>query len=457
MKRRSFLKHSAMAFGATFFASRPGFSRTGNAPASLLFDTADHGRPPVDVPVVKPWRAIELDPDYGGFWVVAGDVDGDGEVEIVSAQNFNKDDVHYTSAAACQKLDGTVLWRWGNPEIGRRTLHHDVACQIHDWDGDGRAEVVLLTKGMLIALDGATGEEKQRFPIPEQAADCLVFCDLSGKGRPEEVLVKDRYRNIWAYNRQGEQLWTVLGPGGHRTAHQPRPMDINGDGREEIFAGFAMLNPDGSERWVLRDMEGLSGHLDCARIVRRGATPEAFRIAITCCGGNNIAMVDGNGALVWEHPGHHFESIQVGRIIPGRDSFQLLVDIDHRAQGEAPLWVFDEDGTHLGRIMTDSCRLHNLVDWTGNGCHDIVVGDMRGLYDHRGMRIALFDDPRANDAVFTHLGQGASGVHVGDMTGNGIPDIMLNSHTMAYIYRNENGIRPETPPPLGTGLNVTLY
>ncbi len=155
--------------------------------------------------------------------------------------------------------------------------------------------------------------------------------------------------------------------------------------------------------------------------------------------------VDGNGALIWEHSGHHFESINVGRVIPGRDSLQLVVDIDHRPRGEAPLWVFDEDGAHLGQIMTHYCRSHTLLDWTGNGYDNIVIGSVRGLFDHQGERIGTFDAP------------GASHVHIGDMTGDGLPDIILYSDTAVYIFRNEHGTQPDTPPPLGTGLNVTLY
>jgi rhamnogalacturonan endolyase len=58
----------------------------------------------------------------------------------------------------------------------------------------------------------------------------LVFADLSGKGRPTDVLVKTRYRRIWAYDQGGELLWNVTDPGGFRTAHQARPIDIDGDG-----------------------------------------------------------------------------------------------------------------------------------------------------------------------------------------------------------------------------------
>jgi len=221
------------------------------APAAefALFDVLDNGIADPAVPEIAPWKTIALDPDYGGQWVVAGDVDGDGAVDIVSAENFNEVDTHYTSAVAAQRLDGSVIWRWGNPDVGRKNWHHDVACQIVDWDGDGKNEVVVSAETAIVELDGATGAEKRRIPLEKGASDCLVFCDLSGVGRPTDVLAKDRYENIWAYNRAGELLWHVNRPGGYRTAHQPRPMDIDGDGHDELMAGFAMLHHDGSGRW----------------------------------------------------------------------------------------------------------------------------------------------------------------------------------------------------------------
>lgn len=169
----------------------------------IYFDTKDVGRPNSNVPLIQPWKIVRLDPDYGGQWVLAADLNEDGAVDILSCENFNKDDVHYTTTAVAQNLDGSVLWRWGNPDIGRKNWHHDVACQIHDWNGDGKYEVVLCTKGFLVELEGATGRELRRIPIPDEATDCLVFCNLSGGSYPSDVLVKDRYHQIWAYNREG--------------------------------------------------------------------------------------------------------------------------------------------------------------------------------------------------------------------------------------------------------------
>jgi hypothetical protein len=428
------------------------FSLSAGAAEPLFFDVNDTGPAPVEVPAVKPWKVVPFEPDYGGQWVVAGDLDADGAVEFVACENHNVGDVHYTSTAVAQELDGTVLWRWGDPEIGRKNWHHDVACQIHDWDGDGQAEVVLATKGAIVELDGRTGREKRRIRIPAEATDCLAFADLAGRGRPTDVLVKDRYHNIYAYNSAGTLLWHATDPGGYLTAHQPRPIDLDGDGRDKIAAGYALLNADGSVRWTFKSstIDIRRGHLDCLRLVRRGAKPEDTRLVLTLCGANGIAMLDGNGTVIWERVGSHFESLDLGRVIAGRPGPQILVDIDHQPRGKGPLWLLDENGALLGRINTRYARHHHLLDWTGDGLDEIFNADSGAIYDGRGRRIATLAAPPAGDGAERSL-------LVGDFTGDGVPDVALVTTTALYIFRNENGAKSARPVGLGTELNFTFY
>ncbi len=429
----------ALFAGMTGCATKPEFP---------CFNTKDTEAPGGAVPLLAPWKTVALNADYAGMWFVAGDVDGDGVPEIVTAKNFNQDDMHYTSSVAVQKLDGSTLWTWGDPKIGRKELHHDVACQIHDWDGDGRNEVVVATKGALVELDGRTGAERLRIPIQEDATDSITFCSLSGGAHAETALVKDRYHNIWAYTRDGKLQWTVKDPGGFKTAHQPRPMDIDGDGIDEIFAGYAMLNADGSVRWVVQSaaVRNSFGHLDCARMMTPGGAPEKTRIALTFCGGNNLAVLDGNGRVVWEISGHHFESVEVGRILPEEPAPQLLVDIDHQPYGNSPIWVVGCDGKVLGQLVTNYSRQHRLIDWNGDGFDEFLIGSDHSLYNHAGKRVATFDVP-----------DGSLLPHVGDMDGDGRKDVLFNTGDAVYIFRNDKGAKSATPIPIGTGINVTLY
>lgn len=407
-------------------------------------------------PVIQPWRTIALDPEYSGAWVVAGDLDGDGAVEIVSARNVDNNDVHFTSAVVAQRLDGSVLWRWGDPKIGRKKLHHDVACQIYDWDGDGKNEVVLCGDGFLFELDGATGREKRRLPLPKDAGDCLAFVNVSGNLRPTDVLVKTRYTQIWAFNREWKQLWTVTNPGGYRTAHQPVAVDLDGDGRDEIMAGFAMLNADGSTRWVFKSqtVEQSHGHCDAFRLVRAANRPEDARFVITMCGANGIAMLDGNGKPLWEVGGEHFESVDVGRICADAEGLQFAVDIDHRPWGDGPVWVIDEQGRVRTKIKTDYSRHHALLDWTGDGLDDIVIAQSRMIYDGQGRILATLSmDPKDDANGEERLAL------TGDFTGDRVPDVLLTTRAMTHvmIYLNELGKKPTSPAPLGTGVNFTLY
>ncbi|HNS19619.1 MAG TPA: hypothetical protein PKH24_03930 [Sedimentisphaerales bacterium] len=418
----------------------------------LLFDTNDAGATSRDVGPVKPWKVVPLDPEYGGQWVVAADLDADDRVEFVACENHNVGDVHYTSTAVAQDLDGEVLWRWGDPNVGRKHWHHDVACQIHDWDGDGRPEVVLATQGAIVELDGRTGREKRRIRIPDEATDCIAFADLSGRGRPTDVLVKDRYRNLYAYDRSGELLWHVTDPGGYRTAHQARPIDLDRDGTDEIAAGCAMLNADGSIRWVFKSstIDLNRGHLDCIRLLRRGERPEDVRLVLTLCGANGIAMIDGNGKTLWERTGSHFESIDIGCVTPERAGLQILVDIDHQPFGKGPLCLLDEAGVLLGRINTDYARHHDLLDWDGDGFDEIFNAHSGAIYDSDGRRIATLAAPPAAD-------KGERSILAGDFTGDGVMDVALVTTTSVYVFKNDKGVRRAGRTSLGTELNFTLY
>jgi hypothetical protein len=417
------------------------------------YNTRDPGPDTDTVPILRAWKSIRLDPDYAGQWVVTGDLDGDGVAEIVSARNVDESDVHYTSAVCAQQLNGKVLWRWGDPTVGRKQLHHDVACQIYDWDGDGQREVVLLTDEFLVELDGRTGRERRRLPIPAQASDCLVFANLSGDEHASEVLLKTRYTQIWALDYNGKKLWTVRQPGGYRTAHQPRPVDLDADGTDEIVAGYSLLNADGTLRWTItsRSVDLSRGHLDTCRLLRRGDTLQEMRLVLTCCGANNLAMVDGNGRPCWEVSGHHFESLQFAEILPDVDGQEILVDIDHRPRGESPVWVVSERGEPLTQITGEYSRHHQLLDWTGDGISEIVVAQSRGLFNGRGERIGTFQiDPEFLDSDEILIS-------VGDMTGDGLPDVTLSTLSAVFIFENPSPLPAHPDVPQGCGSNFTLY
>ena len=422
-----------------------------------LFDVHAHAPDQDDVPVVKPWRHMVIDPDHAAAWIVAGDVDGDGEMEIVGARNRRDSDGHYVTAISAHKLDGTLLWSWGRHSAGHAELGYDVACQLYDWDGDGNLEVIFATDEHLVELDAATGEERLRFPIPGDAFDCILFANLSGGDHASEVVVKTRYRQIWAFDRKGRNLWTIKDPAGHRTAHQPFPVDIDGDGRDELVAGYAMLNPDGTLRWQMRGL-GLEyltedgGHLDCARVLRKGDTPADTYLVVTGCGHNFMAAVDGEGEAVWNLEGPHFESIDIGNVCPDIPGVQIVVDLAHVECDDEPVWIVHENGEVLGQIVTYGSRSHFPIDWDGSGVESVLIGNIAALFDGAGRPVARFETPESWPRY-------KAACHCGDMNGDGIPDVVLSNHSGSEIcvYLNENGSPAGAFARHFTGVNYTLY
>jgi len=424
------------------------------------------------IPIIKPWKIIVQDKDYNGAWTVAGDLNNDGKAELVYARTSDEAQKPVMSALACT-MEGKVLWKWGNPEGHQESLSFDVACQIYDWDNNGNNEVLLTTKQddktWLIELDGASGKEIRRFELPDGASDCISFSNISGppNSYPTDILVKTRYSQVWAYNYEGKQLWTINEPGGYATAHQARPFDLNSDGIDEIMVGYVMVDAKGNPLWIAnRDGTYSAGHLDCARLFSLGipstqglSTPS--RMVLTYCSGLRIAMIDEVGNLIWGISEHHFESIDVGKVRSDVFGKQIIVDLSEGYEsGECPLWILDENGRKLTEIITASNRHHRLINWFGTDLKSILVAGERALYDGYGEKVAIFDTPIPEDADldFNPRNYRRYIAFTGDMNGDSIPDIVLHTNpgSLIYIYKNEKGTKVPGKV-MGSEVNYTLY
>jgi rhamnogalacturonan endolyase len=157
-------------------------------------------------PRPKLWKSFNTPQVGAGRNVRFGDLDGDGVPEMLISQNIPRiaDNFIQISCMTAVNFDGKVLWQLGRPDPRNALLTADTPFQVHDIDGDGRNEVVMVKDFQLQIREGATGRLRQSAPMPPALADnrlkpytltngdSLAFLDLKGQGKREEIMIKDR-------------------------------------------------------------------------------------------------------------------------------------------------------------------------------------------------------------------------------------------------------------------------
>ena len=231
------------------------------APAVSEIQVFGVGEKPELVEYIEPWKIVTLPDEYTSTWFVSADIDDDGEVEMLGCR-CDVDDYgsgnHPVVSACAFELDGSLIWTWGKPGAGDDDPGGDPGFQIYDIDNDGTFEVLMTVDGYLVMLNARTGEEEKRYPLPvyesdptRDATDAITIANISGNDYPSDIIIKTRYWSVWAFTKDWELIWYVDMPGGMKIGHRPFPVDIDNDGYDEVSVGYAMINPDGSYRYML--------------------------------------------------------------------------------------------------------------------------------------------------------------------------------------------------------------
>jgi hypothetical protein len=261
---------------------------------------------------------------------------------------------------------GKILWQTGVPSADNGRIYSDLPVQIYDWDNDGHNEVLYVRQARyaeppydgksvrerasryeghatLVILEGSTGKEKGRLDLPAPADDSFLFADLTGRGRREDLVVKDRYWNIWGVAHEGKVLWHWKGS----TGHFPAIADVDGDGLDEVFVGFALLDHDGK---ILFKKDPRGEHQDACYLLR--PSDGKWRLLF---GNAGLHCLTVTGTPLWEHPLGECQHVVAGRF--RKDSEVQLVAVDrtpvptHRRDENAwaILYLYDLQGKEIWR------------------------------------------------------------------------------------------------------------
>jgi len=384
------------------------------------------------------WRKVDISRFGTDRNLRVGDLDGDGENEIVLAQHrpyLGGDGCCMISSLAALRLNGEVLWHVGDPAPQSGDTTADLCFQVHDIDGDGCAEVLYTSELELRIADGATGETRLSVPTPDTAppaaqggypmarvvGDCLYFCDLDGSGRRDSIILKDRYTQCWAYDADLGPRWT------HRcnTGHYPTSYDLNGDGREEIMMGYSLLSADGELLWELDAID----HADSLVI---GPLRDGGPVRLAVSGSDaGFYLLDAEGDILRHHAIGHAQTICVAKLRPDVDGLQIVVNTYWGEPGIT--LVLDADGNLLDEFepVHYACLLQP-ANWGPDGSDLILLSTHPlegGMIDGRGRRVVMFPDD----------GHPVLCSDVRDIDGDGVDEVLTWDRNALWIYKADPG------------------
>jgi rhamnogalacturonan endolyase len=330
-----------------------------------------------------------------------GDLDGDGEYEIVLKWDptNQKDNAQggYTGEVFVDalKLDGTRLWRVA---LGRniRAGAHYTQFMVYDFDGDGRAEVAMKT------ADGTTDARGK--VIGDPAADYRNTAGyvLAGPefltmfdGRTGKALATIDYlppRGVvgaWG-DTYGNRVDRFLGGVAYLDGRRPSLIMSRGYYTRTVIAAWDFRNGAFTQRWVFDS--------DVAGAQYRGQGNHNLAVAdVDNDGKDEIVFgamtLDDNGSVLYSTNLGHGDALHVGDLDPER----------------AGLEVF--------KVMESTQSPYGLASWDA-ATGEILWGKFTGRDTGRGMSADI--DPRhAGEEMWSSTGGGlntAKGVPIGTRT-----------------------------------------
>ncbi|HNR29900.1 MAG TPA: FG-GAP-like repeat-containing protein [Candidatus Hydrogenedentes bacterium] len=326
------------------------------------------------------------------------DLEGDGSIEIIVAAS---------RARRLLCLDGRGELRWEYQVVDGDADGFQATPSAVDLDGDGRKEVLFLTRGGMAGCVDASGRLRWRTFI-DDTLDYTgpAVADITGNGRTEILFGSDS-GTLYCLDDTGRRLWHYQGPGQIR--------GVPAIGRAE-----------------------------------RGNT----LLVYAAFGGGMMACFDCEGRLVWHRndPGPRGErrtSPSIGdlngdgrpEVVCATEDFQVVA---------YDAWTGDERWRWKGQGNIDQASSFALADFDGAGRLDVVCGDSSGhVYRLRD-----------GAAVWTaNVGGGVvQGPALGDVDGDGALDILVSSRSNRLVCLSEDGVEkwsfsmesaPLTTPALG--------
>ena len=393
------------------------------------------------------WKTYDLKDFGAGRQIRFGHLTGTDELFFVMCQHQRrvfKDRYPFISCMTAVSFEtGEVLWQKGepNPDDDTIFLTTDLPFQVYDINGDGKDEVICSWDFKLMILDGDTGNVLKEMPVPlnDQTpetvtglefgkyamnrlnVDAIRIVNVTGKKRPSDILVKDRYARLWLFDSDFNLLWKFSK---YNTGHFPYGYDFDNDGKDEIFSCYNMIDHDGNLLWSLPIDKDHTDEI----IIGKFDPDEDERIAIVS-GWEGFMILDKRGRILHRDINGHGQRISVGNYYPEMHGLQIATTTYWGNNGI--IYMHDCHGNEIWhKEMLSNGNIIAPVNWDGSGTDLLLLNaDVKqgGLIDGEGRQVVRLPDD----------GHPTLCCEVENVTGDIRPEILCWDNKRLFVYTQD--------------------
>jgi len=381
--------------------------------------------------------------------IIAADVTGDEKPDYL---------VTCTGHLAVYDNSGRKLWIektdivvGGQSESQGLPGHDGPGVMADDVDGDGRTEVIFLTRdGLLHVVDGAKGAEKQtaRPPVPQGAErwEIAMIADFRNTGGDRDILLQATNKNGYRMGRYlaaysyddliagKPPLWTTdkFVSCAHNGA---RLADLDGDNRDEVL-GATIFSPDGK---LIAEAQPFRGHIDSIFVADVQPEIAGLEVILLEEGSNYVQMLGVKGPIWREHFKHQEpQNAAIGRFKTGSD--EIFIWCRSRYAEHQKPFVFNSHGTKVFDYLMDDVapqgwtirgvEVIHTIDWTGKR-EQLACAKER----HRNGDVCLFE-PLTGKFV-QRFSEKTNRLYVADVTSDWREEIIVLNSNELHVYQNQ--------------------
>ena len=356
-------------------------------------------------------------------------------------KRYIRDSFAHISSMTLIDINGNIIWQYGEPNnsFDNPCISADWPVQIADINNDCKLELIYSVNQEVRISDFLTNKLIKSIPTPiiyndpnvknepfyRLNVDAIRVLDFEGLGYKGDFIIKDRYQNVWGYNKTLENVWRYHNK---NTGHFPYVLDINNDNRDELLIGYDLVSSEGKILWSLPFD---SDHTD--EIIYAKLHKDLDYKFILASGNEGMNIINKDGTIFKHNEVGHAQRVSVAKYDLNMEGLQIMSTSFWGS--DSIIEIFDYKGNRLKSIENGE---------NGNIITPVMYDGINTLaISNAGENGGLLDSNLDIVVKFPNDGHPSLSTEAYDIDDDGIDEILCWDQKSMWIYKASKFNKPK--------------